>query len=363
MKDTIIKVTLGLVTVATGGVFVPIIPSDLAPGLSEHPDVRGYQYIAGSDRTDYRLVSTTTKDGTETMVIENHGPLPDADFIDDDGNGVISVGVFTDYKGNDVYKQIPDSQYAQMGQKNGNVYNPEASELISIMEAITPTVDAAIAVDTTSEGFQSSGTSLTFAHTLTGSDTAIVVSIFGYAGGDAISGATWNGSAMTQIGKRAADASGYQYLYGMATADTGTHNIVLSYGSTVQIFATAASYTGVSQSAPFPDTANANSASASSFSPTVTTSVDQSWVIVGGRSPSKGPTAGANTIKRKWNSTSGDAAWIYDSDAARSTGSNALNWSYTGASWSYYVMTSIAPAAAGGGGSTPSTTVQVILFE
>lgn len=203
----------------------------------------------------------------------------------------------------------------------------------------------AIAIDATSEHFTAAGTTDTSPHTITGSNTYLWATYFQFAGGDSFTGVTWNGAAMTQLGKITSDAGGFTYAYGLATSDTGSHDIVATSSSSVQFFTTAASYTGVNQTTPNPDTVNNSSLSASSFSQGVTTSVDQSWIVGGGRSPAKGPTAGASTIKRIANTTSGDAAWTLDSDGARSTGANVIAWSYTGASISYWVIQSIAPTA------------------
>lgn len=345
MKGTLTKVGLGVATVLAGGL-APVIPSDMTLKYS-------YQYPVTADRTDYRLETSST---TGESILVNHGMLPDADFTDDDGNGIISVSVFQDINGNAVYIPIPDSEYADMGKVSGELANPQKAEYLNIFEALTAQpAQASIAVDTTAENWVNAS-SMTFSYTITGSNTALMASFFSFAGGDACTGVTWNGSALTQRGKIGADAGGEQYLYGKATTDTGTHNIVISYSTTVQIFATFTSYTGVDQTTPFPDTATTGSGSASSFSPTVTTSVDQSWVITGARSPSKAPTAGANTTVRKLNTTSGDAGWTLDSNGGRSTGSNAMNWSYTGASFSYYIVTSLAPSVA----STPAEATTTI---
>ena len=207
----------------------------------------------------------------------------------------------------------------------------------------------AIAIDATSEGFESGGTTVTVSHTITGSDTFLWFSTFKFGGGDSVTGVTWNGTSMTQIGKITSDASGFTYGYAIATSDTGTHDVVATSSSSVQWFVTNASYTGVDQTTPNPDTVNNSSATADSFSESVTTSVDNSWLVIAGRTPGKAPTAGSETIVRKLNATSGDAGWTLDSDGARTpAGSEALAWSYSGSSTSYWVMSSIAPAVAAG---------------
>jgi len=341
MKNTLTKLSVGLVTVISGGAYVPVIPSELSPGLAELPDMRAYQYEAGSDRTDYRLVE---ENGSTT--IKALGPLPDADFTDEDGNGLISVGVFTDKKGQSVYKKIPDDQYAQMAGVGGSAHNPQETELVSLFDALSPTkAEAAIAIDATSQGYANS-TSLTFAHTVSGSDRILMVQLYTFQGTQpSITGITYNGVALTSKGSRVSDLSGYTQQWSLVAPATGANNIVISMNSS-QVFATAVSYTGVDQTTPHPDATVTGSVTGTSLSATMTTTVADSWLVLAGRSPSRAPTAGASTIVRKLNGTSGDAGWTLDSDGGRSTGSNSLNWSYSPSQTTYYVMSVIAPSTA-----------------
>lgn len=356
MKGSFTKITLGIVTVLSGGVFVPIVPSNLQAGLSEHPDVRAYQYPAGSDRHDYRLIESTT---TGETVRVDMGMLPDADFTDEDGNGVISVGVFTDLHGNDVYKQIPDDEYALMGQKGGEQHNPQATELITLFEALAPPVEASITVDATSEGFQAAGTSLTVSHTVTGSNTAFINSIWMWNGTISSPSASYNGTVLTNLGSRSADF-GTIYLWGMANPDVGTHNLVITNANSVQIFQTGASYTGVDQTTPFPNTTVTGSTNNTTYNVSLTTTVDQSWLFLHARTPSRDAVAGAGTTERKQNVVSADSASSFDSNAGLAVGSNQLQVTVSPSQTSYWVMTAMAPAAAG---STLVPSQNIILFE
>lgn len=336
MNNTFTKIAIGIVTVVSGGAYVPIIPNDLQPGLTEYPEMKGYQYAVGSDRTMWKLVNGE---------FIQTGVSPDADFTDDDKNGLISVAVFTNKKGQDVYKKITEEEYRLMGVPEGYKNNPKRAELVPLFEKIIPQAEAAIAIDSSSDGY-ANATSLTFSLTVTGSNTAIAVSAWTFPNGDVITGVTYNAEALTKKGTKSSDAGGFQNVWGAAGADTGTHNVVVSASPSSQLFVAAASYTGVDQTTPFPATAVTGGSSADTFSASITTTVDQSWLFLGGRSPSKVPTAGANTFLRETNAASGDAGWILDSNGARSTGSNSLAWSYTGASFSYWVLIDIAPAAA-----------------
>ena len=204
----------------------------------------------------------------------------------------------------------------------------------------------AIAVDTTTEGFQNAGTTLTVSHTTSGSDRVIMVTLWVWNGTISGLGVTYDGTAMTNIVSRAADY-GNVYIFGLANPTSGTHDIVVTNSNSVQMFLTAVSYTGVHQTTPFPDAAANGSANNTNQTLSVTTSVDQSWLFMGTRTPSRTQTAGSGTVKRVINTTSQDAATSFDSGGGVSIGSNALAYTVSPSQTCYNVMTSIAPASAG----------------
>lgn len=207
----------------------------------------------------------------------------------------------------------------------------------------------AIAIDATADGYIN-GTNLTYNHTVTGSDTALIVSIFGFSGTQpAVTAIAYAGEPMTERAKRLSDASGYTYQWGMVGANTGVNSIAMTNGSS-QVFATSASYTGVDQTTPFPDAVlQGTSSSASSHTiSTTNTTVDQSWVVMSIRTPGRTPNSSSNGIVRKTNTTSADAGATIDSDGGRSTGANTLNVGLSGAAVCYYIISNLAPAPAGG---------------
>ena len=205
----------------------------------------------------------------------------------------------------------------------------------------------AIALDTTTSSSSASSTSWTFSHTCSGSDRVLLVGFFKFGGGDSVTGVTYNGVSMTQLGKGVADASGYVYLYGLVNPATGANNVVASSSASVQWYGEAVSYTGVDQTTPFPDTEAYNSSTGTSFTESITTSVADSWIILQGRNSVGGPTAGANTTLRV--SSPSTDVWFLDSNAGRSTGSNALAWSYGTTETCYRIIAAIAPSASASG--------------
>jgi hypothetical protein len=209
----------------------------------------------------------------------------------------------------------------------------------------------AIAVDTTGQGY-ANATSLTYSHTCSGSSRYLIVGWYEFTNSRTVSSVKYAGADMTLIGEQTADGSGgYVRQYGLANPASGANNIVITLSGTNQIFATSASYTGVDQTTPNPNSSTTGSVTGTGFnvsSPSVT--VDQSWIAMHGRSPSRVPTADSFTVVRQTNGTSGDAGWLLDSDAGRNTGSNTLNFSYSPSATSYYVITNIAPSTGGSSG-------------
>lgn len=204
----------------------------------------------------------------------------------------------------------------------------------------------AIAFDTSSGDYETDGTTV-WSHTCTGSDRALLVGWYEFSSTATVTAVTYNGVSMTELGQVAADGTGGKvYLYGLANPASGANNVSITHSGSKQCFASAASYTGVDQTTPFPDTATTGNNSGNTLTQSVTTSVNQSWLLLVGRSPSRTPTAGTGTNLVKLGTGSGDAGWVLDTTSARSTGSNSLEWTVDPAQTTYRVMTSFAPAGA-----------------
>lgn len=205
----------------------------------------------------------------------------------------------------------------------------------------------AVTLDTTTSSNGASSTSWTFSHTCSGSDRVLLVGFFKFASGDSVTGVTYGGVAMTQLGKRAADASGYIYLYGLVNPATGANNVVATSSASVEWYGEAVSYNGVNQTTPFPDTAVTSTSTGTSFTGTITTTVADSWVVLQGRNSVGGPTAGANTTLRV--ASPSPDVWFLDSNAGRATGSNNLAWSFGTSETCYWIIGAVAPSASASG--------------
>src|SRR5438067_591060 len=111
----------------------------------------------------------------------------------------------------------------------------------------------AIGFDASSGGFVNTSGPLTISHTCGGSNRILLVGVEISVGGETVTGVTYNSVAMTQINLQDLNGSTFRntYLFYLIAPATGANNIVVSAsGGTGNIYAAAASYTGVDQSSP-----------------------------------------------------------------------------------------------------------------
>lgn len=201
----------------------------------------------------------------------------------------------------------------------------------------------AIAIDATSEGFANS-TTLSFSHTCTGSNRLLLVSYFTFPNADAVSGITYATVPMTKLATLAADAGGVETIYGLIAPAIGANNIVFTISPSSQVFATAASYTGVSQTG-LPDNFTTNTGTATSLTTALTTIADNCWIVFGGRENGGTIGAGTNTSLRIANSTSPDCA-LFDTNAAQTpAGSHSVQTTNAASKTFFHAVVSIAPVA------------------
>lgn len=201
----------------------------------------------------------------------------------------------------------------------------------------------AIAIDVANESF-ANASSLTYSHTVTGSNTLLIVGWYAFNTTATFSSVTYNGVAMSQLATRGADGTGGEiYLYGLLNPTTGANNIVISYSGTKQIFACSASYTGVKQSG-LPDSSTTNTNSGTSVTTTTTTVADNTWLVAISRQNGGTTVAGTNTFLRKANSTSPDVVLVDSNSAQTPAGSHSLQTTFGSAKTFYHALASFAPA-------------------
>lgn len=329
---------IGIVLLAIGGISTPLVPSQLELQYS-------YQYPA----SDYQ---SEILDLEKNILVQN----PQKEFEDDDKNGLISVSVFTDDAGNKVFQQIPDSQYSDMGKTDGYLKNPKKSELKSILELLTPKAEAAIALDTSvNGGLANPATSLTYAHTVTGTNPIIFVGAFGAIGSDNITGVTYAGVSMSLVDKEQISGDRWLYLFLLTAPSTGANNVVISANASIAIGGQSASYTGVKQTGQ-PDAFTKNTGtSVTSLTTTLTTIADNSWTFMVLKTIGNGPIAGSGTVRRQ---TANNMA-IFDSNGAITPAGSASLIATFGSDNVASVMASFAPFVA----ASATDLNNIVIFE
>lgn len=203
----------------------------------------------------------------------------------------------------------------------------------------------AIAFDTSVSGGNSASTSLTWSHTVTGSNSVLeVVTQGNVAGTDDITSVTYAGVSLTKIDGVQIPSDRYIGLWELINPATGANNVVISFtGSFMQ--AHSASYTGVAQSGQ-PDASNKGTAtSTTSVTVSVTTVADNCWLVGSFGNASSTPLAGTGTTSRQA-ATAGIA--LFDSNGAKTPpGSFSLQETFGGSTNLAGIVASIAPFVAG----------------
>ena len=156
----------------------------------------------------------------------------------------------------------------------------------------------AIALDNSSEASLSSGTVLTFSHTVSGDNRILFVSCSQEGGSlDSITGITYNGISMTRIGMAVSQANGRAYLYYLIAPATGANDVVVTYSETTNKRGQAVSYTGVSQSG-VPDASDSGNGSGTTITGTITTVLDNCWTIMTAYGNNAGLVASTGSTER-----------------------------------------------------------------
>jgi len=189
----------------------------------------------------------------------------------------------------------------------------------------------AIARDATSSsttsGWSNLGTSYSLSHTCAASSVLVVYVETGSVA-DVVTGVTYNGVAMTQIKKQArSDSALFGYLYFLGTPSTGANNITVSLSAAESSgIVCGSSYTGASTSNPT-ITAGDN-ATSTTCTVTMTTTVDNSWLVGGFYTGGGAMTVGANTTKI---GGATNTAMMVDTNAAQTpTGSKSMSMTIGG---------------------------------
>jgi len=193
----------------------------------------------------------------------------------------------------------------------------------------------AIAYDTGTDGGESTGTTLTWSHTCTGSQRFLVVALLEVAT-DSVTGVTYNGSAMFQMGTTVTQGGNtWTNLWGIKNPSSGANNIVATRTLTTdKLRGVATSYTGVNQTGEEDSVATNTSGASTSFTLTTTTVADNCWLVGTWRNGGTTSVAGAGTVVRVTSATASNSFGLADSNSVKTpAGSDSLVITSTSVTW------------------------------
>lgn len=157
----------------------------------------------------------------------------------------------------------------------------------------------AISFDASTGPASTTGTSLTFSHTCTGSNLILFVACMNDSVTDTISGVTYNSVAMTLVTNVQVPVDlRYVYLFYLVNPSTGANDVVVSSTTSEFMRATAASYAGAAQSTPIDASNTETGIGETSHAFDVTTVTDNCWTIISVRADGGSISAGSGTTLR-----------------------------------------------------------------
>lgn len=139
-----------------------------------------------------------------------------------------------------------------------------------------------IAFDAISSVAAAVATSLTYAHTTTGSDPILfAMGRDKVAAASVVTGITYNSVSLTNVNGVQIPSSRFMWIYYMVAPATGAHNVVVSASESVSLRSYAATYSGAKQSSQ-PDGNNTTTGTNPNLtiSNTITTTADNCWMIM-----------------------------------------------------------------------------------
>ena len=221
--------------------------------------------------------------------------------------------------------------------------------------------EAAIAFDATSESSCTSDALspyvISWSHTVTGTNTLLVVGVSTANQDNTISSITYNSVALTLIRTDVNAGANLSSLWYLVNPSTGANTITVTFGESISTaYAAAVSLTEVNQSNPL-DAENGTSADgADSITTTVTTVADNAWLVdMVTKESSVGPlVAGTNqTDRNQANCTTQDSG-ISSVNGKTPAGGEAMDWNDDGAVGTFDWSISAASFAPAGTATTTS---------
>lgn len=308
----------------------PVVPQDLA-----------WQYAY---QTTYESQFIEYPEPSAPLFIEKPEPRPV--FPDDNGDGMVSVAVFTNRAGERVYKQIPETQYRDMGKKEGHLKNPKDAELVTLFQAMKPQfAEAAIAYSTSTWAATNAGaaSSITFiGPSISALDNTVmwVNPVIRTQTDRSISSVTYNGDAFTDTANNARNGTQFAAYaveaaqWYMAAPDTGGYyNVVITLsgaadGASPYINGFVSVYDGAAQTGTLDSSGKVEQGGSQTSATAATTVVgDTCWLVgvaLDNTGSIAGGSAGANTTFRTGGAVAN--AKGADSNGIQAAGSRSLVW-------------------------------------
>ena len=178
----------------------------------------------------------------------------------------------------------------------------------------------ALAFDATSNSTGGSVTSVTWSHTTSGADRALIVGVSFWNGStESITGVTYAGTAMTSIGSALSPNNERAQQWKLSNPATGANNVVVSFSSVVDAACGAVSFTGARQTTASL-TGTQATATGTSTAPSVNVSSAPGEIVVDTLSSDVGDpdTVGAGQTER-WNASSPEADGAGSTEAGAAT--------------------------------------------
>ena len=186
-------------------------------------------------------------------------------------------------------------------------------------------VSGTIAFDAVSSG-QVNGTSLTFNHTVSGSNTVLTVSNGSTRN---TSPCTYNGVTMSEATEES-DGSGKAHQFYLGNPTTGTNSVVITLGSSGNIGAGAVSFSGANSSSPLDNQVQATAVSNGTLTMTMTTNYANSFLVDVVHKQADPTPDGTQTLR--WNVIQSD--YFEGSTKATTTaGSYSMVWTGSVGTW------------------------------
>lgn len=190
------------------------------------------------------------------------------------------------------------------------------------------------------------GTSLTYSHTVAASSDFLVVAVDIIAVLDDITGVTYNGVAMTRATNQVTPGGiTRDYLYYLVAPATGAHNVVVSATPGVQIIAESVDYGGTKQTGQPDSTKLGGATSGTSAALPFTTVADNSWTVALIRCEMAPPSSSTGSVTIVTSPADNGFILCDSNGPVTPAGSYTMNWTFASSNNNLVGM-SIAPAVA-----------------